>query len=312
MPEPVTGTLLAIAVAKAFGISGGKEFARRVADLAGLVDAQKKLLAAIQRDVKALVEGPQRTALIRIGDAADAHSPEAQRERLEQARLALDEAAAQETDPLRESYAWALSAAVWFALQPDESTIITKHLRRAHDAAVVAATQMGDPAVKSARAVRFLASPFRVGIPGVLGPISFKRRPKSIRISTVSVLRAPRAGAVRIDQYGATKAARERERTLVDVHQYVRGLRELLIARGEPADRLPLHRPRLVHGGSVESPGWPKTVATFWALEYEQLPGGEEADAGDGSSALSDQRSGRQLWHRPRKSNEWMPWKMTD
>lgn len=112
--------MLVLAATRALGGAGGKEFARRIAELAGLVNSQQKLLRAIQRDVTALVEGPQKTALTLIADAALAQSEELHRKLLERARDALTVAANQETDSLRRSYAWLLSAAVWQATEPAE------------------------------------------------------------------------------------------------------------------------------------------------------------------------------------------------
>jgi hypothetical protein len=250
--EPVTGAALALVAAKAVGSAAGKELAARVGDLVGLVDAQKTLLADIGRDVTALVQGPQKTPLSLIADAAVVKSAETRRDLLERARSELDRAAAQETDPLRQSSAWLLSSALWTALDEGESGLITKHLRNAYDCAVAAAKGMEDPAPEPPRAVRYLAGPLRLLVGGVV----VKRVPRSLRIALVTETRAPLVGVARAQQYMATDTARERERRLVEVHRYSCGLRELLIARGSP-------KPASRHIGFAWCPGRPWSLGGF-------------------------------------------------
>jgi hypothetical protein len=47
VPEPITATLLALAPAKALGTAVGKQLGGRVADLVGLMDAQKRMLGEV-------------------------------------------------------------------------------------------------------------------------------------------------------------------------------------------------------------------------------------------------------------------------
>lgn len=234
MPEPVTGTILALAAARAFGGGAGKQVAGRVADLVGLANAQRELLEGIRRDVTAPVQGPQRAALVLLTDAASAKAPETQAELLREARRELVRAVGQETDDLRHSYA---------------------------------------------------------------------------RVESVVALRVIGVGEARLVQYlAATKPARKCEQNLVEVHAYVRGLRHLLISRGEAEDSIALYEPRLEPAASVTLQG---TTSTFWGLALLEVASGGPAAPADQPILLSDGRPRTEVQIRRRGSLEWQSTRST-
>ncbi|MFI4993426.1 MAG: hypothetical protein ACHQCH_07410 [Solirubrobacterales bacterium] len=304
MFEPVTGTMVVLAATRAVGGGAGKELARRVADLVGLADAQQQLLRAIGGDVRALLEGPQKTALIHIADAKIANSTETQGELLKQARDELARAAAQETDPLRESYAWLLSAAVWTALRDREDAIVTRHLAEAHRAAVLAAQGMADPARDPPSAlVKHLSGALRLlGVGAMPGEAKARLFPTVARIEAISSVGLIGLGRARVVQYIATPAALEREAAIIEVHEYATGLRELLLDRGETMGRVYAYVPQLAPGSSLSTRG---ATVTFWGVVYARFPLSETGGTAKTPVVLSDGRNRMELQTRGRGRQEW-------
>jgi hypothetical protein len=296
--------MIVLAATRALGGGAGKELARRVADLAGLVSAQEQLLQDIRADVSALVESPQRTALIHIADAEISRSTVTQRELLTQARNELAQAAAQETDPLRKSFAWLLSAAVWAALADDEDPIITRHLCKAHGASVLAVQGMAQPARDPpSGAVKHILGTFGLLGAGVMpGEVKAKLFTTATRIESISSVGLIGVGRVRVVQYFATPAALESEAAIVKVHEYITGLRELLLDRGVPDGELPAYVPRLLRGRSLRTRG---ATVTLWGVVYAQSPPSATAATGKAPVVLSEGRSRREVQIRGRRNQEW-------
>lgn len=296
--DPMTGKLL-LAVAQ----GAGKELVKFIGPLVGLVDAQTKVLHEIQRDLKALIESPFEAARNYVSDAALSESKEFQQRCLLRAEEEFERAAAQQTDPLKASYAWTGSAVIKAHLRPAEKAVIRRHYYNAYLSGVSAGEQTADPAPKklpapvdrSIRGWLWVASrtgPARIEIGHWPGSAAFTAgwSRRSRRSSSVISISVPIRGVLRFETYGATKPAKERERRLVEINSHVCALREILVGRGVPGSELPAYRVRLEAGPRTSGGSWPKMEQTYWALVFEKVPDGEDIATCDSPVMLSDGR----------------------
>ena len=124
----------------------GKELAKFVGPMIGLLDAQQKVLEEIRRNARALVERPYLEGRTYVRDASNAKDPHVQRKWLFDAEAKFVEAANQLTDPLTRSYAWTGSAVIKAHLRPGEKKVITDHFMNAYKCAVEAGRLTADTA----------------------------------------------------------------------------------------------------------------------------------------------------------------------
>ena len=135
MVDPIS--LFVTSLGAQAGKAGVQEASKVLRDIAGLQDAQLKLLTSVDRKVDALLQGPFHAGRRKLADAlAPERSVDDRQHLLRDARTFFDVSLSQDPDPLRRSLAALHLACIWLLL--GSRADVRRRLEEAYDNAVLA------------------------------------------------------------------------------------------------------------------------------------------------------------------------------